>query len=379
MRRYQFFLYCTSLSFIASVQAAQQIPAIILQAKSPQTPLTQQNLLSSSHKIHYSTLNSLLGQLWGVQTLSYENTTTLPLSLRGFAANASQNHILLIDGQPLLAANLTLEDLSFWSSTDLQNLSSLPGSSSVLYGDEAVGGVIKLQLPPQIKPQQNIFVNLGHYERQHIGLRLARRSNNQRLGYAMGVNVLHDQHYREHQRQQQHNILLATDYYSQHLNWQLKYYVNDQIMQYPGALTEAQALDNPRQALQHQNYFKQQQQLLLLNHHLRFSEKVHLEVKSQWHEQQGHGLLKIPYTSMGQFVFLQPSLYIASSSQSHIFGIALQSMDYHFNTMQQQQKQYAFFHQWRFKMPSQMHFQLGLAQSFCNSARSYSPTSTHSC
>uniref|UniRef100_UPI003563F37F TonB-dependent receptor plug domain-containing protein n=1 Tax=Neptunomonas sp. TaxID=1971898 RepID=UPI003563F37F len=66
------------------------------------------------------------------------------VSMRGFGENTSQNVLILVNGRPLNNPTLEAPDLSIISLNNVERIEVLQGSAGVLYGQNAVGGVINI-------------------------------------------------------------------------------------------------------------------------------------------------------------------------------------------------------------------------------------------
>jgi iron complex outermembrane receptor protein len=66
------------------------------------------------------------------------------VSMRGFGANAQANALILVDGRRLNNTDLAAPDLNTISLKDVERIEIIQGSSAILFGDHAVGGVINI-------------------------------------------------------------------------------------------------------------------------------------------------------------------------------------------------------------------------------------------
>ena len=95
-----------------------------------------------------STLPELLGKEAGVQTRSLfggANGTGSTVDVRGFGATAQSNTLVLINGRRLNDIDMAAVDLSTIPLNSIERVEITRGNSgAVLYGDNAVGGVINI-------------------------------------------------------------------------------------------------------------------------------------------------------------------------------------------------------------------------------------------
>lgn len=96
----------------------------------------------------YYTLSEIIGQVPGVQLHSFYggvNGAGTAVDLRGFGAFATPNSLVLINGRRLNDIDLGAVDLSTIPLNSIERIEITRGNSgAVLYGDNAVGGVINI-------------------------------------------------------------------------------------------------------------------------------------------------------------------------------------------------------------------------------------------
>jgi len=91
-------------------------------------------------------LSDLLRARAGIQSRDlFGDGSTAVLDLRGFGAAAGSNTLLLLDGRPLNnASDLADPDLNALGLADIERVEIIQGSAGVLYGNQAVGGLVNL-------------------------------------------------------------------------------------------------------------------------------------------------------------------------------------------------------------------------------------------
>lgn len=65
-------------------------------------------------------------------------------SIRGFGDNAVANSLILVDGFPLTNPSLLVPNFNSISLVDIERMEITQGSEGVLWGDQAVGGVMNI-------------------------------------------------------------------------------------------------------------------------------------------------------------------------------------------------------------------------------------------
>jgi iron complex outermembrane receptor protein len=91
-------------------------------------------------------LSDLMRSRAGIQARDlFGDGSSAVLDLRGFGAAAGANTLLLVDGRPLNnASDLSDPDLNAVGLFDVERVEVVQGSAGVLYGNQAVGGLVNL-------------------------------------------------------------------------------------------------------------------------------------------------------------------------------------------------------------------------------------------
>lgn len=74
----------------------------------------------------------------------YGDGSRTTVSMRGFGGNAAANTLILVDGRRLNNSDLGAPDLNSIDLKDVERVEIIRGSAGVLYGDQAVGGVVNI-------------------------------------------------------------------------------------------------------------------------------------------------------------------------------------------------------------------------------------------
>lgn len=87
------------------------------------------------------------------------------ISMRGFGANASNNTLIMIDGRKLNNPSIEAAVLTAIAVSDIERIEIMEGSGGVLYGDQAVGGVINIiTRQPIHDPYYHVETSLGSHD-----------------------------------------------------------------------------------------------------------------------------------------------------------------------------------------------------------------------
>jgi iron complex outermembrane receptor protein len=140
------------------------------------------------------------------------NPNQTMISMDGFGNNASSNSLILIDGIPFTSFTNIGPNLNAMILSNIQSLTVIPGSQGVLYGNQAVSGVVDIQTR---QPENPIFVgNLGLGNQGQIvaGYYGSDRPNPQ-WGYNVGIQTDYTHHDLAYNAQQNTNFNLNVHHY----------------------------------------------------------------------------------------------------------------------------------------------------------------------
>jgi iron complex outermembrane receptor protein len=229
----------------------EEIPVVIIKSfdsnflsQGAYQVITQEQIrASSAHSI-----SGLLQARMGLQTsdLFGDGSRTI-FSMRGFGDNALSNVLILVDGQPLVNPDIGMPDLNIVSLSEVERIDILSGSEGVLYGDQAVGGVIDIITKRPTKREKQIVISMGHRASCRIQAVLGDLFDN---GFEYRLNALsYDTHnYRQHNDFRVNRFSALLNYRVENTTLNFKYQKINQHLQLPGALTEDQVNQDPRQA-----------------------------------------------------------------------------------------------------------------------------------
>lgn len=114
-------------------QQGTQVPANV-------SVLTRSDIRGS----HARTVPELLRQLSGLNVSSTGTLKSSTVDIRGFGDTAARNILVLIDGRRINPVDVSAPDLTQVPLDAVEQIEIIRGAGSVLYGDQAVGGVINI-------------------------------------------------------------------------------------------------------------------------------------------------------------------------------------------------------------------------------------------
>ncbi len=167
------------------------------------------------------------------------------IDMRGFGDGGSQRTLVLLNGQRLNPLDLSSVDWGLVPLDSVERVEVISGSGAILYGDNAVGGVINIITAPR-KEGGSVLLGGGSRDSRQAAANLYRRLG--AFDLALGANRQTTDGWRDNNRQERSSANARLGFNFQRgeafvdLNW------SELDAGLPGALTEARYRANPRQA-----------------------------------------------------------------------------------------------------------------------------------
>ena len=190
----------------------------------------------------------LRGQAGVHVTDFYGDGSQATIDLRGFGPTASNNTLILLDGRRLNNSSDTASpDLSLIDMDDIAQIEILQGSSGVLYGNQAVGGVVNIIRKKSFEDSARIGISGGSYGSQRLNA-----SGNKVFGrnrVSASFSDRSSDNYRDHNEAENQRLSLRAERIANGLTSYIEAEaVNDKINA-PGALLQDELDANRRQSL----------------------------------------------------------------------------------------------------------------------------------
>jgi len=292
------------------------------------------------------------------------------IHLRGFGDNAANNSLILINGQPIENADTGIPNLNFLSLNNLQAIQINESSQSILYGDQAVGGVINLVTQTPTKKSTIVNFGYGSFNQYHLNGMLT--NHYKKLHYSASAGYFSSDHYRDHNKERDKRANLSLHYLNSTTTANLEYYALDQYLELPGTLTKTQLDQNRRQAKNNLDYSDEMNNLFLGNVTWQLNPLWQGNLMSSFLFENGRGHLSLGtlgyrYTNHRNNFFIQPSvkgmMNIMNITIFPIIGIVGKNAHYHFSNAygsDDKQQQYATFGQIKIPILKPFDFVAGL-------------------
>lgn len=331
-----FFIFYET-AFAALSDQYTVIPPVVVSAKnaeadsltnSPKTVITHEEL----DLLGVTSLAQALQEFGGVQLQdTTSNGSQVLLSMRGFGANANSNTLLMVNGIPITNPDMAPPDLNAIPIQEIQYIELISGSESVLYGDQAVGGIINIVTKQQTNDQAYLTCTAGSYDQKTCAAAFSTHLNN--FKYSIGVDNLHTDNYRDHNDYDQTMVSGRMDYPYQTGAFAFDYKIANERMLYPGALTSEDVGENRRQASNDTDFFKDWNGFYHLHQQQNLNENWQFELDAARREMHGSGVLSLPFTQERVVHFIKPDIKGTIGKVLVTGGVDFQNDNYDLNSV----------------------------------------------
>ena len=170
------------------------------------------------------------------------------VSMRGFGENAANNTLILVDGRKLNNPTLQPPDLNSVALKDIERIEVLQGGAGVLFGDQAVGGVINIVTRTPEKAALAVEAGAGSEGGQRVSAIASQRFANG-VGARLSAEQRSSDNYRDNNASDYRNVLGLLEYeWSDGRVFGEAQYIDDQL-EFPGALPVEMASRDRRQTI----------------------------------------------------------------------------------------------------------------------------------
>ena len=261
--------------------SAQLPPMVINRATSLKAPTPASVAVIDREQIEASASSDLLDVLRSQAGLQIRDTmgdgNRAAISLRGFGENAVNNTLVLVDGRRLNQPTLSGADLNSIPLANIERIEIIRGAGTVLYGDQAVGGVINIITRTPSSNEAYIEASRGSHDHEAF-----RGHLHQQLGagfslYASGETRSND-NYRDHNNANYSNAFARLRYDHDNGHVLYEYQTVDDELLFPNAIPLAlRRADRKQSNSQSWNDSKSQVHRLALEQRLSDVWSAHLD------------------------------------------------------------------------------------------------------
>lgn len=271
--------FCTAIPAVfsllacAPVFAADDEPLVIVVTPSGiEQPVNEANTaitVIDQKTIEESNANSvaelLRGQAGIHVTDFFGDGSQATIDLRGFGSSAGSNTLILIDGRRLNnSSDSAAPDLSLIDVDDIAQIEVLQGSSGVLYGNQAVGGVVNIVRKKSYEDSARVGMVVGSYNSSQLTA-----SGNKVFGrnrVTVSASDRNSDNYRDHNDSDNQRLSLRAERINRGLTSYIELEGVDDDIDTPGALLKAERDDDREQSISfyEDDYFKTETRMFRL-------------------------------------------------------------------------------------------------------------------
>lgn len=344
------FLFSNVVQAATNLGTPINIPNVIVKAIKPHYSLTSAPKMTITraqmNRAGITNVAQALQNLAGVQLHDAVGSgASASISLRGFGENATSNTLFLVNGIPITNPDMAGPNLNTIPLYAIEVIEVIAGSESVLYGDQAVGGVVNIITRGSAAEKAELACSVGSYDARYCYATVFNHYRN--LQYNLAVSTNHTDNYRAHNQYDQNFLLARFDYLYATGKVSFDMNVGDENMQYPGALNAAQVRQNRRQSSNNTDFFKDSNVLFHLKHLQMLTDRLQLETDIVQRGMHGHGVLFSPFTQSRMIYFVKPQLKLNLPQAILRAGVDAQSDQYRLNSQfglnENKQQKYSIF------------------------------------
>ncbi len=226
----------------AAETAATEIPAVVVSAaRTEQSTLTTPASITviTRKQIDDSGSRHIVDVLRGQGGVHindlFGDGSRASVGMRGFGEAAGSNTLVLVDGRRLNNPDIASPDLNSTALEDVERIEIVQGSAGVLFGDQAVGGVINIITRKPGALRHSLKLSAGSYNT--VGFHgMTSQALDNGINYRVSLDMRESDNYRDHNESSYLNGFgkLGFDYSSGSIFAELQY-VDDELNT-PGAL-----------------------------------------------------------------------------------------------------------------------------------------------
>ena len=212
------------------------------------------------------------------------------VSMRGFGENSSQNVLILVNGRPLNNPTLEAPNLSIISLNNVERIEVLQGSAGVLYGQNAVGGVINIITRSIEGSNGQIQLSAGSYESTKLSAGFDHRYANG-LGVRINANNDRSDGYRDNSDTEYERVEAGLSYRYNNGEIGFSHQIINDNQRLPGSLSDSQILTDTRATNTPDDFFNTDVTINEITLTQSLSEQLKLSAELSQRDINGNGYL----------------------------------------------------------------------------------------
>ena len=253
------------------------------------------------------------------------------VAMRGFGENAANNTLVLVDGRRLNNPTLQPPDLNSVALKDVERVEILAGSAGVLFGEQAVGGVINVITREAAADSAHIEAGMGsdglrQYQASYSG------DFDNGVGLRLSAQKRDSDNYRDNNRSDYTNFMGRLRYRWKSGSVFAEYHHIDDQLRVPGALPVELAAQDRRQSVLPNDFVDLETKTWRAGASLQFAEHWRLIGETSGRKSDGKGFQFAANSSDMEVLTFNPRLvgeFPVSAGTAYLTaGIDLTHSDY---------------------------------------------------
>ncbi|MCP4470386.1 MAG: TonB-dependent receptor [Gammaproteobacteria bacterium] len=260
-----------SLLVCASAFAEDEPLVIVVTPSGIEQPVTEANTtvtVIDQQTIEQSNAGSVAELLRGqagihIASDFFGDGSQATIDLRGFGPTASSSTLVLVDGRKLNNSTDTASpDLSLIDIGDVAQIEILQGSSGVLYGNQAVGGVVNIIRKKSFEDSARIGVRAGSYNSRQLSAAGNKVFGRNRISASFSDRSTDN--YRDHNDAENQRLSVRAERIDRGWTTYIEAEAMDDEIDTPGALLEDEMDDDREQSLSfyEEDYFETETRMI---------------------------------------------------------------------------------------------------------------------
>lgn len=247
----------------ASDEKIETVYVSATRSEGPQMPVATQITVIDSEQIRLSgatTITEILRTQAGIQIQDADGSggRNVSVAMRGFSATAVNNTLVLVDGRKLNNPTLAGPALNTIALKDIERVEIIQGSAGVLYGDQAVGGVINVITHKAKQGELNgsVTAETGTANLENYAANVNQGFENG-FNYSVSAQKRNADNFRDNNQSAATNLLGNIGFNFEGGNVFVEQQRIDDALRLPGALSDANAAIDPRKTTHPNDYSDQ--------------------------------------------------------------------------------------------------------------------------
>ena len=235
----------------APATVGEEVVVTATRFKEPQRDTPIGVTVISAEQIRANTASSvpeLLMQFPGIHVRDNSGSPNQQVDMRGFGIFGDQNTLILLDGQRISENEQTTVNWAAIPLSAIERIEIMRGSGAVLYGAGATGGTINIITKAPVQDRKSAYLGAGVATYNTSDIRAGFNIAGESVGLIVNGSHLATDNYRANNQLRQQDAQADLRYTGARGTLYAKFGGDDQRLQLPGSLTEAQIAVNPRQA-----------------------------------------------------------------------------------------------------------------------------------